>query len=415
MTTLTHRSNNEITLLLPRPYAEQCKIIAQARRFNVMCEGRRAGKTILKADRLIKQALHGYPVGWFAPTDKVLDDAWLYFKEKLEPVIKKKDEVDHYIELITGGKIEFWSMAAPLVARSRKYKEIAVDEAAYIANLEHRWEHEIKPTLIDYSGAAWFGSTPDGLNDFYKFFKKAETDPEWMSWQIPSWLNPYLPEAERKDMQYRAEVLQEPAARQEYGAEFLDSSMSFVPSRWVDACAVPGLPPMPDRQPIMVGVDAASKSDTFAVVGVYRDRTGPQPVFKPAFLEIFPPPLLDFREPEALIRKLIKSYYIIAVVYDPYQLVDLCGRLAYEQIALFDEFNQGQRRLLADRHFYGLIRDRMFQYDLQAHAALAQHIKNANAKLVEDKMRMVKRSDELKIDAAVATSMACYAATEWNI
>lgn len=402
----------EITLRLPRPHPAQCKVIAEARRFNVIVCGRRWGKTVVCIDREIQTALHGFPAGWFAPTFKILEEAFRDFVKLLEPVIRRKSSNER-IELITGGSIEFWSMdSGTIVARSRKYKRIVVDEASRVRDLKRRWEEEIRPTLTDLSGDAWFPSTPAGFDDYKDLFERQLIDSDWKSWQMPTWTNPYI---KPEEIEKARKDLPEPTYMQEYGAEFIDALETFVPSRWVDACAVPGLPPMPDRQPIMVGVDAASKSDTFAVVGVYRDRTDPQPVFKPAFLEIFPPPLLDFREPEALIRKLIKSYYIIAVVYDPYQLVDLCGRLAYEQIALFDEFNQGQRRLLADRHFYGLIRDRLFQYDLQAHAALAQHIKNANAKLVEDKMRMVKRSDELKIDAAVATSMACYAATEWNI
>jgi hypothetical protein len=92
-----------LRLKLPRPHVGQREIIDNAARFNVTANGRRWGKTYLMGDRLIKPMLNGYPVGWFAPTYKVLDDAWRYFKQVLEPIISKKDEQDYYLELITRG------------------------------------------------------------------------------------------------------------------------------------------------------------------------------------------------------------------------------------------------------------------------------------------------------------------------
>jgi hypothetical protein len=141
------------------------------------------------ADRLIKPMLNGYPVGWFAPNYKILDDAWRYFKATLEKVTAKKDETAHYIELITGGKLECWSMDSGIVARSRKYKEVVIDEAAQINDLVNRWGLEIRPTLVDFEGGAWFGSTPNGENDFLEIYDLEKINPEWKSWQMPSWTN----------------------------------------------------------------------------------------------------------------------------------------------------------------------------------------------------------------------------------
>jgi hypothetical protein len=63
---------SEITLTLPRPHAGQRRIIAEARRFNFICCGRRFGKTVFGNDRLIGPALEGYPVAWASPTHKML-------------------------------------------------------------------------------------------------------------------------------------------------------------------------------------------------------------------------------------------------------------------------------------------------------------------------------------------------------
>jgi hypothetical protein len=411
-------------LHLPQPHAGQRAIIAQARRFNVLVCGRRYGKTILMADRLIRPLLQGYPVGWFAPTYKVLDDAWLYLKAILAPLIKTKDEADHFIELTTSGKIEFWSLDSGIVARSRKYKRVVVDEAAQEPNLLKRWQAEIRPTLVDFEGGAWFGSTPNGINDFYDFFLKGDgSDPEWMSWQKPSWDNPYLPLKERQEMRKKVEVDQDPVARQEYGAEFVSSEEGFVQPGWVDACALWGdhWQPLDRSTPICVGLDAASKSDTFAISGQGREPETRK--YKTAFVKVFQPEelvnergIITFARPKQFIKDIAHTYHVISFVYDPYQLISTAGELFEEGLALFEEFPQGTKRAMADQLLYELIRDQNWNYSGVEHELLAQHIKNANAKIeAGEKRRMVKRTDKLKIDAGVATSMSLMALQNYNV
>jgi hypothetical protein len=46
-----------IELRLPQPHAAQQMVIQQSKRFNVVCCGRRWGKTVLGMDRLIHPAL----------------------------------------------------------------------------------------------------------------------------------------------------------------------------------------------------------------------------------------------------------------------------------------------------------------------------------------------------------------------
>ena len=57
----------EIELQLTALHPAQLEVTQQAKRFNVVCCGRRWGKTVLGMDRLIQPALHGKPVAWFAP------------------------------------------------------------------------------------------------------------------------------------------------------------------------------------------------------------------------------------------------------------------------------------------------------------------------------------------------------------
>ena len=47
----------------------------------------------------------------------------------MDPVTKRKDEQVKQIELVTGGKVDFWSLEEPDSGRGRKYKVAVVDEA----------------------------------------------------------------------------------------------------------------------------------------------------------------------------------------------------------------------------------------------------------------------------------------------
>ena len=57
-----------ISIRLPQPHHGQQKIIAEAKRFNVLAGGRRFEKSCLGVDRLVKPVLEGFPCAWFSPS-----------------------------------------------------------------------------------------------------------------------------------------------------------------------------------------------------------------------------------------------------------------------------------------------------------------------------------------------------------
>lgn len=76
------------------------------------------------------------------------------------------------------------------------------------------------------------------------------------------------------------------------------------------------------------------------------------------------------------------------------------------------EFNQGQDRLKADTFLWKLFNDR--RIDVYGNSVLEAHVKAANAKEYEnEQIRIVKgtATESNKVDAAVALSMACWAAS----
>ncbi len=191
----TSQQKKKATLKLPALHAGQLKAAAEAKQFNVLACGRRFGKTTFCEDRVIHPALNGFPIGWFSPSYKQLDPSWEHMKTILEPVTVSKNEQQKKLILISGGSVEFWSLDDPDSGRGRAYKAIVVDEAAIVKDLMDVWEKNLQWQLLDYSGMAWFLSTPRGIaNDFKILFDRGgdAAYPDWASWRMPTFTNPHI-------------------------------------------------------------------------------------------------------------------------------------------------------------------------------------------------------------------------------
>jgi phage FluMu gp28-like protein len=241
------------------------EVINYKTRFNVMACGRRFGKTTLGIDRIIRPMLDGKPVGWFSPTYKMLADVWRDMKNVLQPVTKQKSEQEKRIELITGGVLDMWSLDHPDAARGRKYARAVIDEAAMIAKLQEAWQEAIRPTLTDYSGDAFFLSTPKGLNYFKTLFDYGNdpTREDWTCWQLPTAANPFISPHEIDAARYE---LPERVFRQEYLAQFVEDANLF---RNINACATARrLDHAEAGHTYMFGVDWGKLND-FTVITVW--------------------------------------------------------------------------------------------------------------------------------------------------
>lgn len=248
---------------LPSLHSGQQQVRNEAKRFNVLCCGRRFGKSTFGIDLATHPVLVGYPVGWFAPTNKSLSESWELAKITLKAVTSRTLEQSHTLELITGGKIEFWSLEDPDGCRGRKYKRVIVDEAAHVAKLQYAWELVISPTLMDYQGDAWFLSTPRGMNYFRTLYAYGQdpTKPEWMSWQMPTAANPFIPAGEIAAMRTR---LGEAAFNQECLAQFVNWEGSVF--RYVFECAKAEPQTGPKQGHVYAfGIDWAQRTDYTAV------------------------------------------------------------------------------------------------------------------------------------------------------
>lgn len=182
----------------------------------------------------LEVALDGHPVGWFSPKYKYVLEAWRDLLRPVTEVTTKVNATERRIEFKGGGSIEVWTLEDPDAGRSRKYKRAIIDEAAMAQNLTVAWEQSIRPTLTDLIGDAWFLSTPQGLNYFHDLFKRGQDSAhsgDWISWQMPSTVNPFLPPAE---IEAARKELPTMVFSQEYLAEFIQNEGAVF--RNIDNC-----------------------------------------------------------------------------------------------------------------------------------------------------------------------------------
>lgn len=212
---------SELIVRLKHPHINQQKIFAGAKRFNIVKNGRRFGKTEM-AKELASISLDGKFVGFWAPTYKDLHEVWNELKYTYYEVIQEKNEQVKQLVLITGGKIDMWSMEDPNSGRGRKYHRAIMDEFAKAKKNKEAWQETIRPTLTDYKGDAWFLSTPKGKrNYFYELGLKAKELDDWSYWHMTTFDNPYIDPSEVEEAKRQ---LDEITFRQEYLAEDVDAN-----------------------------------------------------------------------------------------------------------------------------------------------------------------------------------------------
>lgn len=212
-------------------HPHQMRVVREAGRFNVVAAGRRWGKSTLGIDRMIVPAMAGFPVGWYSPTYKALEEIWRDVRRELRPFTVSKSEQQHRLELVSGGVVDMWSLSEPDASRGRRYKLVVIDEAAMVRDLGDAWNAVIRPTLTDFQGGAWFLSTPRGMNFFRVIYERGGAGGaasggvvpagEWRSWRMPTSANPYIKPEEIAAAQRE---MPERIFAQEYLAEFLDSA-----------------------------------------------------------------------------------------------------------------------------------------------------------------------------------------------
>jgi hypothetical protein len=280
----------------------------------------------------------------------------------------------------------------------------------------------VKPT-IDGGGKMIILSSAHGTgNLFHEMCERAQKGVGRFVFRfLPWWARPGRDEAWYADV--ASDAVQSSLMAQEYPATpdeafSATNSERFLPTiLWWDACRA-DLSPLGEREPLVLGVDAGVSNDYFAVVGVTRhpERYEDAAV---RFVRVWKPQgnPLDFTAIQGEIEQMCDDYNIIQVAYDRTQLHQMMTDLGRR--VWTDVFSQQGDRAVADKQLLDLIQSRRIAWaaDMPDSAELRQSLDNADRKVdgAERQLRIDKRKDSLKIDAAVATSMAVARILELNV
>lgn len=194
------------------------------------------------------------------------------------------------------------------------------------------------------------------------------------------------------------------------------SEGTFIePNLWDDAVTLDG----EEMGPMVLAGDASQRNDTTALVGVEKRKVKvfgeEQERYRVRLVRVWDPEGTDIDLDDTIAAYVERIYRMGLLVgafrYDPFQMHQVAVNLRKRGVPCM-EFNQGQDRLKADTFLWKLFNDR--RIDVYSQTVLESHVKGANAKEYEnEQIRIIKgtATENNKVDAAVALSMACWAAS----
>lgn len=216
-------ANETIRLLQPnlwdtlrwRPHATQRKILTDPRRNQAFAGGRRVGKSQTGGHKLLPYAFTAMSeIPWLEAIGKRREywivgpeysDAEKEFRVVWDALKRLGVDFDHpgsYNNPLAGElHISLWGGYFQVHGKSAKYPNTLVGEGvsgivcSEAAKLRPSvWPKYLRPTLNDFLGWAYFGSTPEGRNWFYRIWEDGQNPArgDWGSWRAPSWSNKYL-------------------------------------------------------------------------------------------------------------------------------------------------------------------------------------------------------------------------------
>lgn len=199
------------------PHRAQVKVIEAKQRNRVVAAGRRFGKSEIGGHRLFVESLNTRLVKSHLIEIKKRREFWIVGPSYTD---SEKEFRIMWNELAAAGfkehfdkpgsynnpeqgdmHLSMWEGTFQVHAKSEKHPDALVGEGlsgvilAEAAKLKERtWNKLIRPTLADFAGWSLMTSTPEGKNWFYELWKRGQdrTRPDWASWRMPSWMNPYV-------------------------------------------------------------------------------------------------------------------------------------------------------------------------------------------------------------------------------
>ncbi|MEQ1893377.1 MAG: terminase family protein [Planctomycetota bacterium] len=259
-----------------RPHAGQRLVHRSKAKRRVLATGSRWGKSRCAAMEAVAAALEPRKrsMGWcVAPTlelaDKVFREIVIIAAEHLTHRLVELKQHDKKLVLrnLGGGLSEIRGKTAdnPVSLLGEGLDWLIVDECSRLK--PEIWSSFLSQRLIDKDGWALLISTPKGKGWFYEMWRRGQgRDPQYESWNAPSWQNPYL----RKELiAAERERLPERVFAQELGGQFIEGAGSVF--RYVREAATGGAATHNPELLYYAGLDLARVQD-FTVLVILDEK-----------------------------------------------------------------------------------------------------------------------------------------------
>ncbi len=214
------------------PHAGQLAVHRSRAKRRILICGTRFGKSLCAAMECIAAAMEPRKramIWVVAPTlelsDKVFREAVIVVAEHLKHRMIDLKQHDKRILLrnLGGGVSEIRGKTAdnPVSLLGEGLDLVVVDEASRLRPAV--WHSFLAQRLVDKDGSALLISTPKGRGYLFDMWKKGQPggDPDFESWNLPSWANPHL---DRALIEKERERVPDAVFRQEFGAEWVDGA-----------------------------------------------------------------------------------------------------------------------------------------------------------------------------------------------
>lgn len=187
--------------------------------------GRRIGKSVLGGREAYAQmVIPGSYVWIVGPTmdlaEKEFRVAYKLIVERNLIPVKRKSERELFIQCENGSFLECRSEENPDQLIGEGLDLVILAEAARLKL--RTFDQYIRPALADRKGKLLATSTPRGYNWFYDFYERGQSEEprfkDWVSWMIPSRMNPILGEEE---IEAARQTSSPEAFAQEWEAKFI--------------------------------------------------------------------------------------------------------------------------------------------------------------------------------------------------
>jgi hypothetical protein len=151
-------------------------------RWSLIVAHRRCGKTVLCINDLIYKALmddkedgrYAYIAPYYSQAKNI---AWDYLVRFSQPVLRKANQSELWVELINGARIRLYGADSPDGLRGIFLDSVVLDE--YADMKPSIWGAVVRPLLTDRKGSATFIGTPKGHNAFWEMYQTAASSGDW--------------------------------------------------------------------------------------------------------------------------------------------------------------------------------------------------------------------------------------------